>query len=155
MNKSKVLAKRFKEVTLNGIWIANTNFKDQLANLSILEANTKINNLNTICLLAQHINYYIEGILNVFNGGDLEIKDKFSFDFEPIQTEKDWANFKLTFENNAIEFAKHIENLSDDKLNEDFMKAEYDIYERNIDGMIEHCYYHLGQVSLIRKMISL
>ena len=34
MNKSQAIANRFREVTLNGTWIANTNFKHQLSNLN-------------------------------------------------------------------------------------------------------------------------
>ena len=34
-----------------------------------------------------------------------------------------------------------------------FVYEKYGSYLRNIEGVIEHSYYHLGQVSLIRKMI--
>lgn len=33
MNQSLQIANRFREVILNGTWIANTNFKDQLVDL--------------------------------------------------------------------------------------------------------------------------
>jgi hypothetical protein len=154
MNKSKILANRFREVTLNGTWIANTNFVDQLTSTSIIEANTQINNLNTIALLTQHINYYIKGIINVFKNGTLDIKDKYSFDFKPIESEKEWNAFKLNFKQDSELLAKYIEELSEEKLDIVFVEPEYGTYERNIDGMIEHCYYHLGQISLIKKMIT-
>jgi len=53
------LANRFREVILNGTWIANTNYKDQLNNLDWKIATTKIHTLNTISILAQHIHYYM------------------------------------------------------------------------------------------------
>lgn len=62
MNKSQAIANRFREVTLNGTWIANTNFKHQLSNLNWEIATTKYGSLNSIALLAQHIHYYINGI---------------------------------------------------------------------------------------------
>jgi len=34
-----------------------------------------------------------------------------------------------------------------------FVLEKYGTYRRNIEGMIEHAYYHLGQISLIKKMI--
>ena len=43
--------------------------------------------------------------------------------------------------------------MSAEKLEDVFFDEKYGTYLRNIEGMIEHCYYHLGQVSLIRKMI--
>ena len=54
---------------------------------------------------------------------------------------------------NAETFANHVENLSDEQLNTSFVKEDYGTYRKNIEMMIEHCYYHLGQVSLIKKMI--
>lgn len=42
----------------------------------------------------------------------------------------------------------------DDKLlSEPFVKEEYGSYLRNIEAQNEHSYYHLGQVSLIKKLI--
>ena len=35
-----------------------------------------------------------------------------------------------------------------------FIDAKYGTFLRNIEGVIEHSYYHLGQISLIRKLIS-
>lgn len=117
-------------------------------------ATSKIGNLNTISVLAQHIHYYIKGIKNVLLGGDLEIRDKFSFDFPPVESQQQWENFLEGFWKDSEEFAELIENLSDEKLNADFVDEKYGTYIRNIDGMIEHCYYHLGQVVLIKKMIE-
>jgi len=34
----------------------------------------------SIAALTFHINYYVAGVLNVFQGGKLEIRDKYSFD---------------------------------------------------------------------------
>lgn len=42
----------------------------------------------------------------------------------------------------------------DDSLqSQPFVKQEYGTYLRNIEAQIEHSYYHLGQISLIKKMI--
>jgi hypothetical protein len=132
-------ANRFREVILNGTWIASTNYKDQLGNLSYEIATTQINSLNTIAILAQHIHYYINGINVVFNRGKLDIKDSYSFDFEPILSQDQWESFLNRFWNDAEEFAAYV---------------EYGTYLRNIDGMIEHSYYHLGQIVLLKKLIA-
>ncbi|HBC04915.1 MAG TPA: DUF1572 domain-containing protein, partial [Aequorivita sp.] len=42
----------------------------------------------------------------------------------------------------------------DEKLNEIFADEKYGTYQRNIEGMIEHCYYHLGQISLLKKLTA-
>ncbi len=75
------LANRVRELILNGTWIANSKLRGQLSDLTVEQAITKIDALNTIATLTFHLHYYIE-------------------------------------------------------------------------GMIEHSYYHLGQIVLIKKMIS-
>jgi uncharacterized damage-inducible protein DinB len=147
------IANRFREVILNGTWIANTNFKDQLAYTNWELMTSKIDSLNSIAVLAQHIHYYIKGINNVFKNGTLDIKDQFSFDFPPIDSQNKWDDFLTRFWNDAEEFASMIEQMPEEKLNQVFVDEKYGTYQRNIDAMIEHAYYHLGQIVLIKKMI--
>jgi uncharacterized damage-inducible protein DinB len=153
MEQTYQLANRFREVILNGTWIANTNYKDQLANLHWEIAVTKSGSLNTIAVLAQHVHYYISGITNVFKGGSLDIKDKYSFDFPPIQSQQEWENFLNRFWNDAEEFASLIEQMPEGKLQAIFVDEKYGTYLRNIEGMIEHSYYHLGQIVLVKKIL--
>jgi len=154
MENNIEIAKRFKEVILNGTWIANTNFKDQLSGLDYKTATTPFASLNTIAVLAQHIHYYINGMNNVFKGGTLDIKDKFSFDFPPILSQADWEKFLNIFWNDTEEFASWIEKMPVEKLNHFFVDEKYGSYHRNIDAMIEHSYYHLGQIVLIKKLLN-
>lgn len=151
MNKD--LANRLREVLLTGKWIANTNFKEQITSISWEQAIEKIENLNTIALLTFHVNYYLKGLLQVFEGGNLEIKDKFSFDMPEIVSETDWLNLVNEFVSNAERFINHVEKMDDNVLTQPFVKEEYGSYLRNIEAQIEHSYYHLGQISLIKKLI--
>jgi uncharacterized damage-inducible protein DinB len=153
MENSNQLANRFREVLLNGTWIANTNFKDQLSNVSWEQATNQTGSLNSIAALTYHINYYIAGILNVFEGAALEIRDKYSFDLPELKSKEDWENLLKNLFENAERFADHVERMSDEQLDEVFVDEKYGTYRRNIEGMIEHSYYHLGQISLLKKMI--
>ena len=154
MTKSEQLANRLREVILNGTWIANTNYKDQLENLDWKLATKKIQSLNTIAALAQHVHYYVSGINNVFINGTLDIRDKFSFDFPPITSQTQWETFQHNFWSDAGELSQYIEKLKDEQLNENFIDKKYGNYLRNINGLIEHSYYHLGQIVLIKKLIN-
>ncbi|MBL7722966.1 MAG: DinB family protein [Chitinophagaceae bacterium] len=154
MKRSLVIANRLREVLLNGHWIANTNYKEQLSNVNWEQATQKVDNLNTIAALTFHINYYLGGLLQVFNGGRLEISDKYSFDLPQIHSEADWNKLVNEFLNNSETFTSQVENFSDDMLDRPFVNEKYGTYLRNIEGVIEHSYYHLGQISLIKKMIS-
>ncbi|WP_108868471.1 DUF1572 family protein [Aquimarina aquimarini] len=154
MKRTKQIADRFREVLLDGLWIANTNYKKQLLNLSWKEATTKIGSLNTIAVLTYHINYYIAGVLHVVKGGELEIRDKYSFDLPRITSQQQWIQLLTDMWDNAEQFAEKIEQMPDSKLDEVFVDPKYGTYLRNIEGMIEHSYYHLGQIVLLHKMIT-
>jgi hypothetical protein len=153
MGSTSQLAKRFREVLLDGLWIANTNFKDQLSTVTFEQATTKVGSLNTIAMLTFHIDYYIAGLINVFEGGDLKIRDKYSFDLPPIESQEQWKDLLNKLWTDSERFASLLEKISDSKMNEVFVDEKYGTYLRNIDGMIEHAYYHLGQITLIKKMI--
>ena len=154
MSDAKNLASRFREPLLNGKWVALTNMKEQLADISHLQATQEISELNTIAQLTFHIDYYIGGVLQVFQGGSLDIRDKYSFDMEDIESEKDWTALKERLWSNSEAFAQAVENMTSEKLKSVFVKEEYGDYRRSIEGMIEHAYYHLGQVVLIKKLLT-
>ena len=154
MNQSKQLANRFREVTLNGTWVANTNLKSLIENVNLEGANKQFYKLNTIAKLTFHLGYYISGVLQVLEGGTLDIKDKFSFDMPDLETEDDWEALKKKVLKDAEQFAIKVSELSDEHLQQSFVNEKYGTYQRNINGMIEHCYYHIGQISLIKKMIE-
>lgn len=153
MKRSIVIANRLREVLLSGHWIANTNYKEQLSGVNWEQATQKVDSLNTIAALTFHINYYLEGLLQVFEGGRLEISDKYSFDLPLVQSEIDWKKLVNRFLSNCEKFASQVEKFSDNMLDKPFVDEKYGTYLRNIEGVIEHSYYHLGQISLIKKMI--
>ena len=153
MDLSHYLASRLQEVYIDGTFIAYTNYKDSLRDVTWIEAETKIGRHNTIAALTFHINYYLEGLIQVFNGGDLTISDKFSFQCEKINSEHAWDERKDTLNNNAKIFIGLVRHFPDSKLNDAFVKEQYGNYLRNIEAVIEHSYYHLGQISLIKKLI--
>ena len=154
MKNTYQIAKRFREVHLNGTWVANTNYKDQLSVLNWEIASTELKPLHSIAVQAQHIHYYINGINNVFNGETLDIKDRYSFDFAPIRSQNEWETFLFKFWKDSEEFAYFIEQMPEKQLEQVFTDEKYGTYQRNIDAMIEHSYYHLGQIVLIKKIIT-
>lgn len=154
MKRAQQLANRFREVILNGLWIANTNFKHQLSDIKWQQTTTKIGDLNTIAALVFHIDYYVAGVINVFEGGQLEIRDKYSFDLPPIHSQEDWKKLINTLFDNAERFAQLVESMPDEQLDEVFVDPKYGTYQKNIDAMIEHSYYHLGQIVFVRKLLG-
>ncbi len=153
MERRIFIADRLREVLLNGHWIANTNYQEQLLDTTWQQAIFKINNLNTIAALTYHINYYLEGLLTAFKWGKLEISDKYSFDVPVIASKADWDLLVNKFLKNAAAFAESISTFEEEQFDQPFIDEKYGSYLRNIEAVIEHSYYHLGQISLIKKMI--
>ena len=154
MERQLFLANRLREVLLNGHWIANTNYQEQLSDISLEQAIFKVKELNTIAVLTYHINYYLRGLLAAFESGKLEISDKHSFDLPDIIDKNDWDKLRSDFLVNAALFSDKIERLDAEIFDQPFFDEQYGSYLRNIEGVIEHSYYHLGQIVLIKKMIS-
>ena len=152
--KTAFLADRLQEVLLDGRWIANTNFREQIQSVDWVQATRQFENLNTIAKLTFHINYYLEGLLDAFATGELTIRDKYSFDLPPIQSADDWEKLVDTFLSNSQKFVDYVRSMDDCLLDAPFIDEKYGNYFRNIQGVIEHSYYHLGQVSLLRKLIQ-
>ena len=151
MSQAAALAQRLQEVILDGMWIANTNFKKELDNTTLEEISIQIKTYNTVEVLAQHVHYYIAGVKQVFLGGELSISDRFSFDFEPMQNDEAWQNFLALFWKDTEELVNLIKTLTDDQLDAIFVKEAYGSYKRYIEALIEHSYYHLGQIVLLLK----
>lgn len=153
MKRNLSLANRIREVLLNGHWIANTNYKEQLQGVSWQQASQKVGDLNTIAALTYHINYYLAGLLSAFETGKLEIRDQYSFDLPPIHNNEDWNKLVADFLNNSEKFAVAVEQMNDSIFDRPFIDEKYGSYLRNIEGVIEHSYYHLGQIVLLNKLL--
>ncbi|MDO1499831.1 DUF1572 domain-containing protein [Winogradskyella maritima] len=149
----KALASRLEELFINGTWIANTNYNEILEDVTWQESERKIGNHNSIASVTFHINYYLEGVSEVFLNRPLTIRDKFSFDCQKITSEDEWKTRKTALVSNAKTLIGLVKQLPEDKLQHGFVKPEYGTYLRNINGLMEHSYYHLGQISLIKKLI--
>jgi len=146
-------AGQFKEVYLNGVWVVATNLKAELSDVNWEEATTKIGSLNTIAAIAYHVNYYIAGLTKVLTGGPLDIRDKYSFDMPPIESQADWDKLLNQIWNDGERFADLLAEMPDEKLMEGFIDEKYGNYYKNIHATIQHCYYHLGQIVLLKKLI--
>ena len=145
------LANRFREVMLNGKWIAYNNWKEQLSDVHWQLATEKLLSFNTLAELTFHINYYVAGINEFFETETLTISDKYSFDCHAILSEADWLELQSNLFKNCNTFAMYVENTGLKNLESVFANEKYGSYRRNIEAMIEHAYYHLGQVVLIKK----
>lgn len=153
MNTSKQIAKHIRDIHFGGNWTC-VNLKDTLNGVSWQQATTPVHTLNTIAKLVYHINYYVSTIIKVLQGGPLDAHDKYSFDCPPVQSQQDWDNLLNKVWADADTLVQLVEQLPDEKLGEDFTDKKYGSYYRNLHGMTEHSHYHLGQITVIKKMLT-
>lgn len=154
MQSTSQLGKHIREVYTGGNW-TTVNLKDLLSDVSWQDATTQLYTLNSIATLVYHINYYSSAATKVLQGGPLDAKDEYSFSPPPIQSNSEWKVFIENVLNDGIHFAECIEQLDDTTLPLNFTDEKYGSYYRNILGIIEHTHYHLGQISLVKKLLAL
>ncbi len=152
MTRCHSLAIRLREVFIDGKWIANTNVKHEIQSASWQESIKVVHGFNSIAALTYHLTYYLKGLNSAYETGKLDINDKFSFDLPDIKCEQDWEKLKEEFLLQAELFSDKIEAMDDAFLEDDFIDKKYGTNLRNIEGVIEHSYYHLGQMVLIKKL---
>jgi hypothetical protein len=153
MELSKQIAKHFREVFFGGNW-TSVNLKESLADVTWKQATEIVYSFNSIAMLVFHINYYVSAVLKVLHGEPLNASDKYSFDLPPNFGEDDWKTLVNKMFADAEDFEKMIEQMPEEKLWDDFSEGRYGNFYRNIHGIIEHTHYHLGQIVLIKKLLS-
>ncbi len=153
MSLSPQLSNAFKAL-YEGSTVTYTGLKEQLSDVSWEQANTKLYGLNSILALSYHIHYYVRAVINVLEGNKLDASDKYSFDHPEIQSQQEWEKFLEEMWIEVDRFAVLVEQLPESSLWDTFEKEKYGNYYRNIQGIIEHSYYHLGQIVLIKKVLK-
>lgn len=152
MNFPSRIAKHFRDVHFGGNW-TTSNVKEQLNGLSWQQATTRVYSLNSIAKLVFHMNYYVDAVMKVLQGGPLDAHDKFSFNVPVINSQEDWDRLVSKTLSDAENFAVLIEQLPEQKLHEFLADEKYGSYYRNLHGIIEHTHYHLGQIAIIKKIL--
>ena len=152
MSIAAQLAKHLRDVHFGGNW-TSVNLKDTLADVTWQQATTKVQDFNTLATFLFHMNYFIVVATRVLQGGPLEGKDALSFDHPPIHNQGDWQKLLDKTWAEAETFAGLIDQVPDSKLEETFVEAKYGTYYRNLQGIIEHTHYHLGQIVIIKRLI--
>lgn len=153
-NRKTVIANRISEVFLSGRWIANTNYKEQIECINWQQATQKYHQLNSIADLIYHVNYFLDELLRSMETGKVTGTLKHSFTIPPINAEEDWRQISGNLLTNAEKLMNIMLQMDVEVLDKPFINARLGTLMQHIDAVIEHSYYHLGQITLIRKMTS-
>jgi len=152
MNLIKQIAKNIRDLYFGENW-TTVNFKDTLSDITWDQATVKFNSMNTIASLLYHTNYYNKAVINVLQGNMLTAHDNDSFDHPRIESPGDWESLLNETWSDVETLTTIVELLPESKLLDTFSEEKYGNYYVNIHGLIEHGYYHLGQIVWIKKYL--
>lgn len=152
MSLSEQIAKHYSDVHFGGNWTWS-NLKDTLEDVTWEEATQEVEGLNSILKLTFHINYFVRAQLDVLSGKPLTSKDSESFDHPVITSEEEWRAFVQQCLQDGEALSKRVQALPEETIWSDFVDPKYGSYFRNLIGAIEHTHYHLGQISLLKKLV--
>ena len=152
MNLTGQIAKHLRDLHFGGNWTWS-NLKEHLADVTWKQATTQVYSFNTIATLVYHMNYYLNAVSKVLQETPLDSKHELSFDHPQIESQQDWEKLLNKTWADAEIFAKLIEQMPENKLWEN-ISDKYGNYYRNIQGVIEHNHYHLGQIVLLKKILT-
>lgn len=153
MKLTHYIARHLRDVHFGGNW-TDVCLKDKLADVTWQQATRSVGSFHTIAALVYHMNYFVSATLHVLQGGPLDASEKISFDHPPITSQQDWDQLLHKTWSDAENLARAIEQMPDSQLWENFIDEKYGNYYRCLHGPIEHCHYHLGQIALIKTMLT-
>jgi uncharacterized damage-inducible protein DinB len=153
MNLSHTLATHLRRLYTGGNW-TDINLKDSLDGLSWQQVTATPAGANSILALVYHLHYFVRAVTRVLQGGPLDAHDKYSFDHPPLESQVEWEAFLAEVFAEAETFAQLIEQLPPERLDENMAGEKYGSYFANLQGIIEHAHYHLGQIVLLKKLLT-
>lgn len=125
-----------------------------LVDISFAQANLRTAaSPNTIAMLVNHLWYWNTVILQRMAGDDPVVPLTNGFDPDPITSESEWQALVSKAERSFNELAAAIRNYPLDKLGSRTNRNASTISE-NLFGIVEHAYYHLGQVVILKHIVQ-
>lgn len=154
MKQTQLIAKQLRNVHFGGNWTA-VNMTEKLADVTWQQATKRVNSFHSIATLVFHMNYFVCATIKVLQNGPLDAHDRFSFDCPPVSSQEDWERLLNKTWADARELAGLIEQMPDSQLGENFVDKQYGTWYRCLLGLVEHCHYHLGQISMIKSLSTI
>lgn len=110
---------------------------------------------NTIASLLHHITFYNKVIESRLKGINPVISEANGYDNPSLYQAEDWDKLKEDNLQSAQMLAEAIRKLPDEVLGQPILKDKpSDSYYKQLHGVIEHTYYHLGQIVILKNLIK-
>jgi uncharacterized damage-inducible protein DinB len=109
---------------------------------------------NTIASLVHHLMYWNGIIMKRINGETPVIPEENGYDVPFLNSEAEWDALKEKTHQSFTALANAIENFPEEKLQDNYAPSIPSTYYRNLQGIVEHAHYHLGQIVILKNLIT-
>ena len=150
MTLAQHLGKHFRQAYFGGSF-TERNLREELSDMPLAVAQRRTAGGNSVVALVYHLHFYVRGVASVLGGGPLDTRDAASWQTPAIDTEDEWRAFVTQVLAEGEAFAKTLEALPEEELWKPFYRPTNAPTLTNALGVLEHVYYHLGQVVLLAR----
>jgi uncharacterized damage-inducible protein DinB len=152
MNTAKLVAQHLLDVYKGNNW-TEVNIADTLKDVTLSEAIIVTEaSSNTIAALVHHLAFWNRAMTARLKGLEMKIPEDNGYCTPELKTEADWQRIRNDNLASATERAETISNIDKERLFQPIVPGRSSIY-KNVQGMVEHIHYHLGQIVILKKLI--
>lgn len=152
MQSTGIISKHLSEAFEGGNW-SDVWVRDIVQDISLPEAITITEaSPNSIASLIYHMMAYNKAICRRLNGEEPQIGEANGFDMPALHNEQDWQQLLFDAFTSARALADAIGDFPEKKLFDEKPPGKGTYYKK-IHGVIEHNYYHLGQIRILKGLI--
>lgn len=110
---------------------------------------------HSIFQLVEHIAYWEEVVVKRVRGQIVDAPLNTPDDWPPNRklSDSDWQRTLHRLDASHLALRKAMEQFREEKLVETVPKRDHDYYTL-LNGIIDHCVYHSGQIALVKKSLS-
>jgi uncharacterized damage-inducible protein DinB len=153
MQITNTIASHIKECFEGENW-TDVNIADTIENVTWQQAQQQTAaSQNTIASLLHHIYYWNGIMLQRIVGINPSVPETNGFDVGELKNENDWNDLKEKTRASFMQLADAVKNFPEEKLFEVSPTGKSSYY-KNFQGIVEHTYYHLGQIVILKKLIN-
>lgn len=127
--------------------------KQAIEKISFVQANkVTIASPNSIAALVHHIGYWNDIVRQRSEGKYPEVPPENGMVIAPLKNDADWQKLIEQTRQSFIRLAEAIKNFPPEKMAEPSKHGGSTI-EANFHGIIQHDYYHLGQIVILSHLV--
>ncbi len=151
MKIQSLIAQHVLHAHEGGNWTGNS-VKEALKDVSLESAvSVTPGSANTISGLVHHLTYWNNIMVRRILGESPEIPEINGFDVEPLTSQEEWDRLKSLNIESAHLLASTILNFDCDDITKPILPGYSSAY-KSLNGCVEHIYYHLGQITIIKNL---